>query len=271
MPVSQLRLRMCAVAAVVVIVATAAHAQHVPETSGVRSKGLRYEVASVRPSPDSQRLSRRPSPGRFRVTGFPLGLLLAQAYEIGQARIIMPDWARRARFDIDATMPADATPSQRLEMLRGLLEDRFSVAGRHELRSMPVLALVRVRDDGRLGPQLQQVQRECARKDPDGRSACSWTENVGLRIARGLTWDDIALANVVESYLGTPVVDRSRLSGQFDLRLEWQESLADVPDQRQRPSSLEGALREQLGLKLERVREDVEVLVIERISMPSPN
>ena len=182
----------------------------------------------------------------------------------------MPDWARRARFDIDATMPADATQAQRLEMLRGLLEDRFSVRATREVRSMPVLALLRFRDDG-LGPQLQRVQRDCAQVAREGLSMCNWTEASGLRIARGLTWDKIPLAESVESYLKTPVIDRTKLSGQFDLRLEWQEGLAEAPDQSQRPASLEGALREQLGLKLERVRDDVQVLVIERISMPSPN
>jgi uncharacterized protein (TIGR03435 family) len=217
-------------------------------------------------------MSRSPSrPGRFRVSGFPLIQVLAMAYGIVPARIVVSDWARRARFDIEATMPVSTTPSQRAEMLRGLLEDRFSVIAKRELRSMSVFALERLRDD-RLGPQLKQVQRDCAKSAADAASRCNWTEGMGQRIASGITWDNIPLAAQIESYLGVPVIDRTKLSGQFDLRLEWQEGLlADGSDQSQRPGSLEGALREQLGLKLEKVRADVEVLVIESISMPSPN
>jgi uncharacterized protein (TIGR03435 family) len=259
--------RLLCVAAVV----STAYAQPSAERPQAPSKGLRFDVASVKPSPDSQRLSRSPAPGRFRVTGFPLDLLIAQAYEIGQTRIIVPDWVRGARFDIEATMPPSTTSAQRLEMLRGLLEDRFSIKVTREVRSIPVLALTRVRDDGRLGPQLKQVKQDCAVKAPDGSSVCRWSEVPGRRVARGLTWDEIPLASQVERYVGAPVIDRTKLSGQFDLTLEWQEGLTEGPEQIQRPGSLEGALREQLGLKLEKTRADMEVLVVEQISRPSPN
>jgi uncharacterized protein (TIGR03435 family) len=226
----------------------------------------------VKPSSDSGVLSRSFTPGRFRAIGHTLGLLVSIAYELTIDRIIAPEGALTARFDVEATMPGETTRAQMLEMLRGLLEDRFGLDARREMRSMPVFALVRVRDDGRLGPQLQQVKRDCPPQRPEDRPVCSRVEATGRWIMRGEKWESIPLPLLAAGSVSAPVVDRTGLSGQVDLRLEWQDGLAGQPDnQDQRPASLEGALREQLGLKLERARADLEVLVIERISMPSGN
>jgi uncharacterized protein (TIGR03435 family) len=266
-------LRARPVVVAIFIVTAAAHAQDVAEGPRSVSGGRRFEVASVRPSPESQRMSTSGSrnPGRFQVTGYPLVQLLARAYEVEVARIVAPEWTVRARFDIEATMPPDTTPPQRLEMLRGLLEDRFSVKARREVRSMSVLALQRIRDDDRLGPQLKQVQRDCTQVSREAPSPCASIETPGRWSARGATWDSINLAGFLETYLRTIVVDRTELSGQFDFTLEWQEGLAGAPDQSHLPASVQGALREQLGLRLERVREDIEMLVIDQVSMPSQN
>ena len=129
---------------------------------------------------------------------------------------------------------------------------------------MSVLALAR---DGALGPELRQVERDCEKE------RCTEEQGRGSRIIRGATWNQINLAKWVGGHLNTIVFDRTGLSGQFDLKLQWQYALTVEPDEEQSnaPLSLEHALREQLGLKLDRVREDVEVLVVEQISMPSPN
>ena len=58
------------------------------------------------------------------------------------------------------------------------------------------------------------------------------------------------------------VVDRTDLSGYFDVDLEW------TPDQ---PGSIFTALREQLGLKVENARGPVDVVVIDSVAPLTPN
>ena len=86
------------------------------------------------------------------------------------------------------------------------------------------------------------------------------------------------LVRFISSAVEQPVTDRTGLAGQFDVDLEFlQPSLATGVT----PPSLNGtpveapplleALKEQLGLKLERERAPTPVLVIERVEMPEPN
>jgi uncharacterized protein (TIGR03435 family) len=64
-------------------------------------------------------------------------------------------------------------------------------------------------------------------------------------------------------------VDRTNLTGTFDLELQWSsdEIGAALPE----GPSLFTALQEQLGLNLEAREELLDVLVIDHIERPSPN
>ena len=253
---------------IIAAAAVSARAQEPGREPKAGSGSLRFEVASVRPTDAATRISRTNAPGRFRVTGFGLVRLLSMAYGIGTTRIVAPEWTLRARFDIDATMPAGATSAHEAELLRRLLEERFSVRARREVRSIDILSLVRTRTDGRLGPQLVQVQRDCAAEP----KLCFRKEAPGEATFRGVRWEQIKLAAFLEEFLNAVVVDQTGLSGQFDLTLAWQPGLpADAGNDRDQRPIIQTALPEQLGLKLEKRRGETEVLVIDQISMPSPN
>lgn len=66
---------------------------------------------------------------------------------------------------------------------------------------------------------------------------------------------------------GRYVVDKTGLSGSYDLELEF------TPDQSPDTTgpSLFTAMQEQLGLKLDSQRAPVEVLVIDRLERPTPD
>jgi uncharacterized protein (TIGR03435 family) len=75
---------------------------------------------------------------------------------------------------------------------------------------------------------------------------------------------------------GRIVVDKTGLTGRYDYSLHWAPqrltasngtAAADVPD----GPSLFTALREQLGLKLESQKADVEIVVVDHVEAPSPN
>jgi uncharacterized protein (TIGR03435 family) len=71
----------------------------------------------------------------------------------------------------------------------------------------------------------------------------------------------------LESLVKRPVIDRTGLTGPFDLDLEYNRTgSADSPK-----PSIFTALQEQLGLKLESAQGPVETLVIEHADHPTPN
>ena len=66
-----------------------------------------------------------------------------------------------------------------------------------------------------------------------------------------LTSSSFALAELV----GRPVIDRTNLSGPYDVKLTWSPG----------PSAFLAAVREQLGLELEPMDEPTQVLVIDSV------
>jgi len=73
-----------------------------------------------------------------------------------------------------------------------------------------------------------------------------------------------------------PILDRTGLSGTFDFVLEWgpdpASGAAAPEDQDDRQTNLQEALRDQLGLKLERQRAPMDVLLIDHIDQqPAEN
>jgi uncharacterized protein (TIGR03435 family) len=88
--------------------------------------------------------------------------------------------------------------------------------------------------------------------------------------------------NLQAAVLDRPVVDQTGLEGRFDFHLLWtpDETLLAAtrgPDAPKPPEGAEvqpdlfTAIQQQLGLKLESTRAQVEVLVIERVEKPSVN
>jgi uncharacterized protein (TIGR03435 family) len=68
------------------------------------------------------------------------------------------------------------------------------------------------------------------------------------------------------------LVDRTDLSGSFDWDLQWtREALTSDAASSSTSLPLVTALREQLGLRLQARREDVTVLVFDRVNRPNPD
>jgi uncharacterized protein (TIGR03435 family) len=92
------------------------------------------------------------------------------------------------------------------------------------------------------------------------------------RLATGGTLLSI-IPTVIQSTVGRPVIDRTGLTGRWDIELEY--SITATPstaaDQANAPASIFTAVQEQLGLKLEPGKQRMDVLVIDRVEMPTPN
>ena len=253
----------------------------------VKSDGPKpqFEVATVRPNKSGESgasLGPRPG-GRLNGTNQTARNLIRNAFNVQPYQLIGgPDWMDSDRFDIVAKA-ADADLDEKGMMpgpqfmlrLQSLLEDRFKMVTRWENRELPVYALVLVAD-GKLGPKLKVHAGECDRArggaPPAPGSAavnCGTRTNVtptsGKVTGSGIRMETFArnLAGATGRY----VVDKTGLSGSYDLELEF------TPDQSPDTTgpSLFTAMQEQLGLKLDSQRAPVEVLVIDRLERPTPD
>jgi uncharacterized protein (TIGR03435 family) len=85
---------------------------------------------------------------------------------------------------------------------------------------------------------------------------------------------------IVSEAVGGPVIDKTGLTGTFDVSLSYSAEaarrpvgFAPLPDTVVNPDqpSLPSALQEQLGLKLETSRGPTDVLLIDSVSQPTEN
>ena len=252
-----------------------------------------FEVASIKPQKPGDLRSPRlgfPPGGRFEATGATLLDLMTLAYGPGDAMLRRsqvvggPDWIRNDRFDVVAkTERAVAldSPTAPFEMLKALLEDRFALEVHRETRQLPVYALVMARTDGRLGPQLRRAD-DCTRpgapapRAGDSARPCAIAGGYGVSTGRGVPiafFINGRLSNILDRM----VIDRTDLTGFFDWDLEWTPAPSEPVSPTDRPASAADgpsiftALEEQLGLKLAAERGPVEVVVIDHVSLPTPD
>ena len=254
---------------------------------------LAFEVVSVKENTSvGQGGQSGPVPGRYVITNIPLKFILLNAFSLRDHQLVdLPAWTSEARFDITATNPSGVTPTveQDREMLRTLLADRFKLVTHRETRELPMYALVLARRDGRLGPQLTRSDVDCAQWfaekrpqvnagtpsviAPGGRRyACMMVTN--RRFLMGGTQTMQQLGTALQSLVSRPVVDRTGLTGTFDIDLKWDVETVDRPSVGSLPqedvAAIFTAVQDQLGLKLEPARGPFEV-VVDQIQRPTPD
>jgi uncharacterized protein (TIGR03435 family) len=241
-----------------------------------------FDVVSIRPAASGGRggggaasATLRYRPGGVRAPAITAERLIALAFPVaGVPRLPSriaggPEWMASARFEFIATIAADmqeAVFDERLPtMLQGVLEDRFRLRGHMEMRPVPIFTLVTARRDGTLGPLLR---RSNPRSEPWNGSGPEYISAINL------TLDALASRLTSLNAAGRVVVNRTGLTGGFDLDLYWSPARTTVsgavPPEVDGPS-LFTAMQEQLGLKLEARTERQDVYVVDSIERPDPN
>lgn len=255
-----------------------------PESSSGPPK---FEVSSVRENTSNDVVSRvrMPSPGQVAITNAPLRQIIQTAYGIAPSleRFILlgggNDRVLSARFDITARPPDNTPEEQQFVMLQTLLAERFKLRIRREVRAMPVYEL-RPEQDGRTRPRMRPSSHNCRALAPPRppRDVCSTaflrsaTERnpagLGLIIGQEIrnAGPMSALVANIQAFADRPVLDRSGLAGNF----EWHLLAAHAGVNAAFPS-IATAVREQLGLRLEPARGEIELFVIDSVELPTPN
>jgi uncharacterized protein (TIGR03435 family) len=257
-----------------------------------------FEVVSIKPSNPQEpgsRLAVLPG-GRFIMTNAPVSAIVLTAYGLQDYFQAdgFPEWSRTELFDVEAQAPAGvpiAFPGSGTalpRMLQAMLADRMRLVTHVETRTLPMFALVVARADRRLGPNLVRSQIDCSTASPGvptSPAAAGAGQGCGNRATfdsfsgRGIGLDRL-IRFILAPRVGRQIVDRTGLAGTFDISLRFRppEPLpgADarglaVPDVNPDLPVIETALQEQLGLKLEPIREPSDVLIVDRIERPTMN
>ena len=177
--------------------------------------------------------------------------LIRLAYQVKEYQISGPAWMATEKYEIAATMPAGANRSQVPEMLQTLLAERFHLKLHRETRKMAVYALVAAKG----GPKLT-----AATAPANGRGGTGWVNSTGGRV--GAKDSSVAaFADLLSKAAERPVIDMTGLTGLYDFDLTYTPELSATAAEP--GATLETALLEQLGLRLEKREMQVEVLVIE--------
>ena len=179
-------------------------------------------------------------------------------------------------YDIDAKIGRDATEDDVRVMFQSLLADRFKLRTHRETRDLPEYEVVMAKDKAKLTPASAE---ERMKVDFEGRrftwpkgdcGVTLWTEGSRL-ICHAATIDKI-VASIGNEKRG-PIVDHTGLSGTYDVNLLFtsEHSKPRTDDGPPAAPLLEEALRSELGLKVQRTKGPVEVVVIDRAEKPTVN
>jgi uncharacterized protein (TIGR03435 family) len=260
-----------------------------------------FDVASIRPStgglPQGVMAGVRLDGAQVRTAYLSLKDYIGMAYRLKPYQISGPDWMGTERFDVAATLPDTGLPAQVPAMLQTLLEERFQLKFHRESKDLPVYVL-EIAPGGLkmtavpLDPELENVDAKAPQEFSGGGS----NQGVSINLGRGssitfgnnkfegkrLTMD--GLSSTLERFLDRPVVDKTALTGNYDLSLDLTAEdyramlirsavvagvvlppdVLRLVDGSSAPASLFDAL-EKLGLKLVARKAPLDVLVVDKI------
>lgn len=240
----------------------------------------RFEVASVRINRNNIGGAILRTPGGLTARNADFSRLVMMAFEtreIDFSRVAEP--LRLEHFDIVAKADGPIAGAEYWPMLRALLEERLHLKYHRERKEAQIYAMLLGRKGAALGPKIARSADPNCPVEPSGRNFCGVAARAGAMTGQRVSMARIALE--LTPFAGRPVRDRTRLPGAFDFQLFW------TPDQFRsddgKPKLLNGqpidpsgpslftALQEQLGLKLEASRDQIEFLVIDHAEEPSDN
>jgi bla regulator protein blaR1 len=274
---------------------------HAPRSQAQSQQPPRtFEVASVKVNHGGSGMMGVHFMGsRFTADNVGFNFLMQEAYLVKDPQVLgTPDWVKSERYDVDAkiddatfaairTMSLEERKVQISRMLQALLTERFKLSVHHDTKELPVYALL----VGKSGSKLKETTltpAEMAPQDP-GRPPEPGQKGPPLRMMgpgqlSGTGVGSDVIAEILSRYVGRVVLDKTGLRGKYDFSLKWtpeegegrgfQGGLGPNPDGPPPDANgptLFAAVQEQLGLKLDPQKSNLDVLVIDHLERPSEN
>lgn len=256
-----------------------------------------YVTASVKPNQSDRHTVRLLfTPDGFSATGITLQTLIREAYAVQDNQISgAPDWVNTQRYDIEAkrgtsvanelrTLSPDQGRLLTQRMLQALLADRFKLTLHLENKDLQQYSLVVTQNRPKLQQSKPNDTYPNGLKGPDGLGGPGMmTMDIGNGRLTGQGLSMSTLADLLSRQLGSTVLDKTGLTGNYDFTLQWTPDANELAVAKARlgtdglpPVEASGptiftALQEQLGLELKSQTGPVGILVIDHVETPPEN
>jgi uncharacterized protein (TIGR03435 family) len=241
------------------------------------TKPQAFEVASIKPATPGDRSGKfaiMQSGHEFVVKNYTVKDLVSFSYDLPPRRISGgPPWTDIDLYNILAGTPGQAPPKleEQMAMVRSLLNDRFQFRYHREQRELPVYELTVARSGVKLRPSAAP---------PDTQPLLVSRGFPGSHVqlpGRNVTMTEFA-SELQRGVLDRPVIDKTNLSGKYDFDLEWEYDdtqfgghFPPINSGASGKPDVFAAIQQQLGLRLESSRAQVEIIIIDSVQKPSEN
>jgi len=246
-------------------------------------------------------------PGRITWTNVRLGRVIQVAFDFPIDRISGPDWLFDDVVTIVATVPAGTSVGDFRLMVQNLLAERFKLTVHRATKQVSGYAL----EVAKNGPKLKESRKDPIKESKgdaksEGRrdEVCRGCNNIVIQDESGfpaprpgnpmflpgagfsatiavngknrasvLNGGAKAIADYLGNAIGSPVEDRTGLTGIYDVQLEFVPDSPNATAAATEPGTdIFDAVQSQLGLKLTPKKVPVEMLVIDHVEkVPTEN
>ena len=246
-------------------------------------------------------------PGRITWTNVRLGRVIQVAFDFPIDRISGPDWLFDDVVTIVATVPAGTSVGDFRLMVQNLLAERFKLTVHRQTKQVSGYAL----EVAKNGPKLKESRKDPIKESKgdaksEGRrdEVCRGCNNIVIQDESGfpaprpgnpmflpgagfsatiavngknrasvLNGGAKAIADYLGNAIGSPVEDRTGLTGIYDVHLEFVPDAPNATGAATEPGTdIFDAVQSQLELKLVATKVPVETLVIDHVEkVPTEN
>jgi len=225
-----------------------------------------WEVVTVKPGDPDGRDSGFQLHGRnVEIKRKTVKSMLLFGYGVNKKEIVnAPDWIDSELWDVKGVPDVPGQPSlkQYQSMTRKALAERFGLVTHMEQREMEVYAITLAKGGPKMTPSAG---------DPNGLPDESDNENGGQMTVQMENTSMGELALMLRFMMDRPVVDQTGLTGRYDFKLQWTSDESKAPTDGSAPPAIFTAIQEQMGLKLEPVKAQTDVMVIDKVERPGAN
>jgi uncharacterized protein (TIGR03435 family) len=249
-----------------------------------------FDVAVIKPSkPGSTDMNGRITKDQVNLQNMPLKFLISIAWGFNPQQndlIIGPKWLDTDHFDILAKIAPDAAfaassnvspvdTDELLQMIQNLIAERFQMKSHMEERQISAYVLTAPNSKLKTGDPTARTHCENG-PGPDGKDPRIANPVLNrLVYCQNMTMPEMAkkFKEVAGGYISGDVVDETGLTGSYDFVLSFSGAgqfqggipASDAPSDPSGAITLFEAVNHQLGLKLEKQKRPVSVLVIDHI------
>jgi len=164
-------------------------------------------------------------------------------------------------FKIQAKAPPGATKDRFRIMEQNLLADRFRLSAHFEKREVAAYEMLAMKG----GPKFLSAAKQASSTEIRGLTVGFGQGGTAVLMGDAVPMDQ--LSSFLSFFLDLPVIDATGLAGSYGFQLSFGARLVALG---RRPAPID-ALRDQLGLILERTKTVMDVLVIDHVEKkPTP-